>query len=155
MKYAYFYDTTYGRIGIAENDGAITNVFFGNTVVPREYEVKETPLLKRAAEQLEEYFNGMRKEFELPLAPEGTVFYKEVWAALCTIRYGETMSYGALASKLGRPNASRAVGTANRRNPISIFIPCHRVIGMSGKLTGYAGGLDMKEKLLRLEGALK
>jgi methylated-DNA-[protein]-cysteine S-methyltransferase len=107
-----------------------------------------------AASQLEEYFAGDRKEFTVPLAPNGTAFQLAVWTELTKIPYGSTVSYGEVARALGkRPVASRAVGLANGANPISIIVPCHRVIGSDGSLTGYGGGLDRKELLLRLEGA--
>ena len=152
MTRAWFYETNVGRIGIAENGTAITNVFFGRTVVPKVYELEETPLLREAGGQLVEYLAGARTVFDLPLAPEGTAFERTVWEALLTIPYGEVRSYGQIAAQIGRPAACRAVGRANGLNPISIFIPCHRVVGANGKLTGYAGGLDMKKKLLELEG---
>jgi len=152
MKKAYFYDFPLGRIGIAEEGGAVTNVFFGNTVKPVEFETEETRFLKRAAEQLFQYFAGERRVFDLPLAPEGTSFERAVWNALLAIPYGETRTYGQIAAALQKPKASRAVGRANGRNPISIFIPCHRVIGADGSLTGYAGGVEMKKALLLLEG---
>ena len=101
--------------------------------------------------QLRAYFAGELKDFDLPLAPQGTPFQQKVWAELCSISYGETISYGELARRVGNPNASRAVGLANGSNPIPIIIPCHRVIGANGKLTGYGGGLPIKEKLLALE----
>lgn len=101
--------------------------------------------------QLNAYFAGELREFDLPLAPAGTDWQRRVWAGLTTIPYGETASYGQLAEELGRPTASRAVGMANGRNPISIIVPCHRVIGADGTLTGYAGGLERKEFLLGLE----
>jgi methylated-DNA-[protein]-cysteine S-methyltransferase len=104
-----------------------------------------------AAAQLDAYFAGQLTEFDLPLAPAGTPFQRQVWAALQQIPYGTTVSYGELADKLGKPNASRAVGLANGRNPIAIVIPCHRVIGADGSLTGYGGGLDRKRFLLDLE----
>lgn len=104
-----------------------------------------------ATEQLQEYFDGTRQEFDLPLVLEGTEFQKRVWRALAKIPYGATISYGELARRIGRPDAARAVGAANGRNPISIVLPCHRVIGQSGKLTGYGGGLAVKEALLALE----
>lgn len=109
-------------------------------------------VLKRAVRQLREYFDGKRRSFELPLAPEGTPFQQEVWRALCEVPWGETRSYGDLAMAIGRPTATRAVGAANGRNPLPIVIPCHRVIGASGRLTGYAGGIHLKEGLLQLEG---
>ena len=104
--------------------------------------------------QLTEYFEGRRRAFELPLAPEGTPFQLRVWNALLDILYGETISYGELAARIGDRSASRAVGLANGSNPLPIVIPCHRVIGSNGKLTGYGGGLPIKERLLALEGAL-
>lgn len=151
MKKGYYYVTAIGRIGIAEEDGAITNVFFGHTVQPDAFEVMETALLQRAAAQLEEYLLGSRRAFDLPLAPQGTDFEQSVWQALTTIPYGETRSYGQIAAQLGRPTASRAVGRANGRNPISVFIPCHRVIGAKGDAVGYAGGVELKLRLLALE----
>ena len=152
MKYAYGYTTPLGTIQIAQESEAITNVFFGNTVAPKEYVVKQTPLLAQAGEQLAAYFAGTRREFDLPLAPEGTAFELLVWQALQTIPYGETRTYSSIAAQIGHPLAARAVGRANALNPISIFIPCHRVIGANGKLTGYAGGLEAKQFLLHLEG---
>jgi methylated-DNA-[protein]-cysteine S-methyltransferase len=104
-----------------------------------------------AAEQLTEYFAGRRTEFDLPLAPAGTQFQRRVWAGLQAIPYGQTWSYGQLATKIGQPTAVRAVGLANGRNPIALVIPCHRVIGADGSLTGYGGGLDRKRFLLNLE----
>lgn len=112
-------------------------------------------LLERAAAQLAEYFAGERRVFELALAPRGTGFQQLVWRALLAIPYGETRSYGELARALGRPAASRAVGTANAKNPLSIVVPCHRVVGASGELTGYAGGLPAKRWLLDHERAAR
>lgn len=106
---------------------------------------------REATEELRAYFAGDRFEFELPLAAKGTAFQQTVWQALRAIPYGTTSSYGAVAKTIGRPSASRAVGMANSRNPIGIVVPCHRVIGASGALTGYAGGLDRKQWLLALE----
>jgi methylated-DNA-[protein]-cysteine S-methyltransferase len=107
--------------------------------------------LKTTVSQLRSYFAGELEEFDLTLAPEGTPFQREVWRRLCEIPFGETISYGELARRIGNPQASRAVGLANGSNPIPIVIPCHRVIGSNGKLTGYGGGLPIKEKLLGLE----
>jgi methylated-DNA-[protein]-cysteine S-methyltransferase len=109
------------------------------------------PLLQEVMRQLSAYFAGKTETFDLPLAPEGTAFQLNVWRQLGEIPYGETISYGELARRIGNPNACRAVGLANGTNPIPIVIPCHRVIGSNGKLTGYGGGLDIKEKLLALE----
>jgi methylated-DNA-[protein]-cysteine S-methyltransferase len=112
-----------------------------------------TGVLGAAAAQLTEYFAGQRRAFDLPLAPRGTAFQRSVWGALLAIRHGETRSYGELAQGLDRPSASRAVGAANGRNPISIIVPCHRVVGSTGELTGYAGGLAAKRWLLDHERA--
>jgi methylated-DNA-[protein]-cysteine S-methyltransferase len=109
------------------------------------------PVVREVMRQLEAYFAGERLEFDLPLAPEGTEFQRRVWKALAEIPYGETRSYGELARSIGKPAAVRAVGAANGRNPIGIIVPCHRVIGSSGKLVGYGGGLPMKQMLLDLE----
>jgi methylated-DNA-[protein]-cysteine S-methyltransferase len=111
----------------------------------------DNPILERTREQLEQYFASERREFDVPLAPQGTAFQRQVWEELCRIPYGATLSYGEQAARLGRPNASRAVGAANGRNPIAILIPCHRVVSGLGRLTGYAGGLDAKQSLLELE----
>ncbi|RON85727.1 methylated-DNA--[protein]-cysteine S-methyltransferase [Pseudomonas fluorescens] len=110
------------------------------------------PVLRKTARQLEEYFSGSRNHFDLELDFVGTDFQKKVWAALLTIPFGETRTYSQIAEQIGNPTAVRAVGAANGRNPISIVAPCHRVIGASGKLTGFAGGLEAKEWLLVLEG---
>ncbi|MDD3317488.1 MAG: methylated-DNA--[protein]-cysteine S-methyltransferase [Methanosarcina sp.] len=113
--------------------------------------IKNKEFFKEAARQLEAYFSGKLEFFDLKLAPEGTDFQKLVWKALCEIPYGETRSYKEIAVSVGKPRAYRAVGLANNWNPVAIIIPCHRVIGSDGKLTGYASGLDIKEFLLRLE----
>lgn len=139
------YDVT-----IAEQDGKIVRVSLGGNGIP-EGENKQTRLLVQAAGQLDEYFTGKRKEFDLPLAAKGTLFQKKVWNALCTIPYGETRSYKDIAIQIGNAKACRAVGMANHNNPIGIIVPCHRVVGADGKLVGYAGGLDRKQLLLELE----
>ncbi|MEU8139145.1 methylated-DNA--[protein]-cysteine S-methyltransferase [Streptodolium elevatio] len=113
--------------------------------------VRDDAVFDEVTRQLEEYFGGERREFDLRLAPRGTDFQRRVWRELTTIPYGRTTSYGAMADALGSPTASRAVGAANGRNPISIIVPCHRVIASTGALTGYAGGLDKKQQLLALE----
>ena len=137
-----------GPITIAEQDSAITHVLFGECVEAGE----RTELLSEAERQLNEYFAGERRAFELPLRPEGTLFQKDVWNALTQIPCGETRTYAEIARAVGRDKAFRAVGMANHNNPISIIIPCHRVIGADGSMTGYGGGLDKKRFLLRLEG---
>ena len=113
-----------------------------------------TPLLLRAFAQLEEYLAGVRKKFDLPLAPAGTPFQRKVWDALLQIPYGQTRSYRQIAEAVNSPKGFRAVGMANNRNPIAVFIPCHRVIGADGSMVGYGGGLDIKKHLLRLEGCV-
>ena len=149
VKHVFSYDFPVGRIYIAESDGAITDL----VMRPIEDAVeKETPLLSKAAEMLREYFDGKRKSFEgLPLRAEGTAFQKKAWDALLTIPYGQTRSYKQQAEAIGNVKACRAVGAANGKNPISIFIPCHRVIGSNKSLVGYGGGLDVKKALLELE----
>ena len=146
-----------GRLMLEEEDGALVRVAFEREIPAGiEEQMEELPLqakevLEKAERQLDEYFAGERKVFNLPLAPKGTEFQKKVWAALCDIPYGETRSYGEIAAAVGNPKASRAVGMANHRNPISIIVPCHRVIGADGRLVGFGGGLWIKEKLLKLE----
>lgn len=169
MEYKCYLQTPIGVICIEENGSAVTSLY-----LDREYEEQcrfkknlrnadaaieqmcfltapETSLLQRAGIQLMEYFQGKRKEFSLPLAPRGTEFQKKVWKALCTIPYGQTRSYGGVAAQIGNPRACRAVGRANNKNPIMIFIPCHRVIGADGSLTGFGGGLEAKKYMLDLE----
>ena len=138
-----------GPILLEEEGGAVTGLRFCGQEVPAQGPV--SPVLAQAAAQLAEYFAGQRQSFTVPLAPRGTPFQQEVWRALCAIPYGQTHSYGQLATALGRPSAARAVGGACRRNPIWLMIPCHRVVGASGSLTGYAGGLERKKALLALE----
>jgi len=135
---------------ITADKNAVTGVYFGRDV-PEGFTKTETPLIKKAALQIEEYLIGKRKKFSLPLFMQGTEFQKDVWKALQSIPYGETRSYKDIAVQIGRPKAMRAVGLANNRNPISIIVPCHRVIGHDGKLVGYAGGLKLKQKLLDME----
>lgn len=120
--------------------------------MPADWQHQPSALTDRAARQLEEYFAGKRREFDLPLNPRGTPFQRRVWDALLRIPYGESRSYRQQTESLGNPKAIRAVGRANGANPIAVVIPCHRVIGADGSLTGYAGGLDMKARLLMLEG---
>ncbi|HET9653335.1 MAG TPA: methylated-DNA--[protein]-cysteine S-methyltransferase [Usitatibacter sp.] len=116
---------------------------------------EEAAPLVACGRQLEEYFAGMRRAFDLPLAPRGTPFQVRVWQEIARIPYGRTLSYAQLAERVGQPHAVRAVGAANGRNPLSIIVPCHRVVGSDGSLTGYAGGLERKLALLGLEGALQ
>lgn len=151
MKNVFFYDTLIGKIGIAEDGISVTNVYFEDETGAKGANLMETQLLKETAKQINEYFNGKRKCFDLPIKPSGTEFQQKVWTALLSIPYGETRSYKEIAIAVGNDKACRAVGMANNRNPISIIIPCHRVIGTNGKLVGYAGGLKVKDYLLNME----
>jgi len=155
VKHRVFKEMAIGRIGVQEEDGKITWVFLTETKIPdEEVDAIETPVICQAFQELEEYFAGTRKTFTVPLEPRGTPFRMRVWKELYKVKYGETMTYGELAKRVGSPNASRAVGGAMHNNPLSIFYPCHRVIGSNGSLTGFGGGVPMKEKLLKLEGVL-
>ena len=155
MKNVYYYNSYLGKIGIAEENNKITDVFFENDKLEGKYIINETDVLRQAALQLEEYFHGKRKTFSLDLAPEGTDFMKKVWKELSNIPYGQTVCYKDIAIAIGNEKACRAVGMANNRNPIPIFIPCHRVIGKNGALVGYSSGVDIKVKLLELESSYK
>ncbi|GHA68383.1 methylated-DNA--[protein]-cysteine S-methyltransferase [Cognatilysobacter bugurensis] len=151
------FDTPVGPLLIGACDDGICLIEFHESKhrVARgpEWRDGEHPLLDRLRTQLHEYFAGTRRVFDLPLAPRGTPFQREVWHALASIPYGQTVSYAQLASRVGRPAATRAVGAANGRNPLPIVLPCHRVIGANGRLTGFGGGLPTKHYLLQLEGA--
>jgi len=151
MINTFFCPTIIGQIGIAENGSAITHLYLPGDTIPPEANIVQTDLLSEAAGQLEAYFSGNLKEFDLPLAPSGTPFMLKVWKSLVEIPYAETRSYSEIAAAVGNPRACRAVGQANNRNPIPIIIPCHRVIGANGKLIGYGGGLHAKAYLLNLE----
>ncbi|MBR3910167.1 MAG: methylated-DNA--[Anaerotignum sp.] len=149
MEKIFFYETPVGKICIGEENGCITHVTW--TKIPKEYVLEETELIQSCKKQLEEYFAGKRKTFDLPLVPKGTEFQQKVWKALQEIPYGETRTYGEIAAAVGNPKGARAVGMANNKNPIGIIIPCHRVVGANGKLVGYAGGMEKKAFLLELE----
>ncbi len=139
-----------GLLTITEKDGCLERLEFGEKKVEgARWEM--TPLLKNTQRELNEYFEGQRSVFDLPLKPSGTPFQQAVWRALLKIPYGRTCTYGDIAEQVGHPGASRAVGMANHQNPIAIVIPCHRVVAATGRLTGYAGGLDKKEYLLSFE----
>ncbi len=153
-----YLDSPIGRLMLTSNGTALTGLFMepGRKKVPQPVEgwvedLSAAPLAATVV-QLREYFEGGRREFDLPLHFEGTLFQRRVWQELTEIPYGETWSYGQLARRIGNPSASRAVGLANGRNPISILVPCHRVIGADGSLTGYGGGLERKRWLLAHEG---
>lgn len=169
MRYGCYVDSPVGMLQIVEKDGALTHVLFcsrtglkpvteeGHEVLAKVsgkrefFKEKMTPLLKKTMKELEEYFEGKRKEFDLPLRPEGTPFQLKAWEGLRTIPYGETRTYKQMAEYAQSPKGYRAIGLANNKNPISIIVPCHRVIGSNGKLVGFGGGLDKKEWLLNLE----
>lgn len=151
MSFRIFRDFPFGRFGVEEKEGAVTHLYLNPAGAVLPAEERETPLLAEAMRQLAEYFAGERREFELPLAPEGTPFMRRVWAELVKVPYGAIATYGEIAERIGNPGGSRAVGLANNRNPIAIIILCHRIIGSSGKLVGYAGGVELKERLLALE----
>lgn len=151
----WYINSLLGTLCLEEEEDALCGLHFCPDGVPDleplPRRVVQTPLLQEAEEQLTEYFAGIRREFDLPLAPKGTPFQQAVWAQLLQIPYGETRTYGQLAAALGKPGAGRAVGSACHCNPLAILIPCHRVLGANGSLTGYSGGLDVKEYLLELE----
>ena len=153
MIYTYI-PSPVGRLFLAKDNKGLRKVAYAAHVsqaeIPVEWERKDQAFGEERR-QFAEYFAGKRKKFELPLAPEATPFQKKVLRALQSIPFGQTRSYGQIARAIGQPKAARAVGMANNRNPISIIIPCHRVIGANGKLVGYGGGLKNKEKLLTLE----
>ncbi len=145
-----------GKLKLVASDSGLLAILWENDN-PRRVRLSELvertdhPILLRAEKQLEEYFAGDRDCFTIPLDMRGTNFQKQVWKALLGIPFGQTSTYGQLANQLGNPRATRAVGAANGRNPLAILVPCHRVVGFSGKLTGFAGGLDAKAHLLKLE----
>ena len=147
----YMEKTPVGVLSLAEENGKIAAIDFGRTKFAGA-EVKTTPVLKQAVKELEEYFAGKRQKFEVPFAMQGTEWQKKVWRALCKIPYGEVRSYKDIAEAAGNPKACRAVGGANHKNNIPIIIPCHRVIGADGAMVGFGGGIDVKEKLLQIEG---
>lgn len=144
-------DSPVGKLRLVAEDGFLTELRFGGEPAVVEGDTENTLLLDETERQLNEYFSGERKAFDLKLKMKGTEFQLKDWEALKGIPYGETVTYGEIARRIGSPKASRAVGMANHNNPISIIVPCHRVIGKNGKLTGYGGGMDVKRQLLELE----
>ena len=147
-KISYIYDTEIGKIEITEESEIIIGINFN---VDTNIKKQETKLIRNTYLQIKEYLEGKREEFDIPIKLNGTEFQKKVWRELLEIPYGETRSYKQIAEKIGNPKACRAVGMANHNNPIAIIVPCHRVIGTNDKLVGYAGGIDIKQKLLNLE----
>lgn len=152
------YDSPVGPLLVAADDAALVAIEFPSSRHPvargGDWVEGDNAVLARTRRQLGEYFAGKRTTFDLPLGPRGTEFQRGVWRTLASIPYGETVSYAQLASRIGKPSAMRAVGAANGRNPLPIVLPCHRVIGADGSLTGFGGGLPTKQFLLELEGAL-
>lgn len=147
----YMFDTPLGHMALGEEDHAIIRLFLPTCPTPR-IMPHATPLMLEGEKQILEYFAGQRRKFDLPLNPQGTPFQKGVWAALRDIPFGQTRTYRDIAQAVDCPKGFRAVGMANHCNPIPILIPCHRVVGANGSLTGYAGGLELKQALLALEG---
>ncbi len=146
-QYIDYLDSPLGPVEISASDTGVESVYFAES----QQEISPNQITEQCKQQLIEYFYGKRKEFQLPLTPKGTNFQRQVWKKLAGIPYGETKSYSDIAVQLNNPKAVRAVGAANGKNPISIIVPCHRVIGSNGTLTGYAGGLKRKSWLLNLE----
>lgn len=154
--YYSIFSSPYGEIALTANERGLTALAFQSgsaAIALPEHATKNESLFTEVHQQLNEYFSGDRTNFDLALSPQGTPFQQKVWQALTTIKQGETKSYAWLAEKINNKKAVRAVGTANGANPIALIIPCHRVIGSNGKLTGYAGGLALKAKLLMHEKA--
>jgi len=156
MRYYDLYESPQGQILIAANDAGIAGVYFSGQKYFPQNEAEwsrdgKNALLRQAKRELTEYFAGTRKRFEVALDPSGTPFQKAVWRAISGVAYGETISYGELARRAGAAGRARAVGAATGRNPVGIIVPCHRIVGADGSLTGYAGGLARKRALLALE----
>ncbi len=153
LKHIFYYQTSLGEIGISANQEGITGIFLmrGRPLDTEDCRKEETPVIRQAAQEITEYLEKKRTRFTIPLSLQGTEFQKRVWNALQEIPYGETRSYKQIAEAIQQPNAYRAVGMANNKNPVLIIIPCHRVIGAQGKLVGYAAGVDVKQYLLKLE----
>ncbi|CAH0528737.1 methylated-DNA--[protein]-cysteine S-methyltransferase [Vibrio hippocampi] len=154
MKYYTTMESPLGTVTIQTTDIGLTGIWFENhTTMPSELgeHNQQHEVLRLAKQQLQAYFAGQLTQFDLPLAATGTAFQQQVWQALTEIEFGESLSYQQLANRIGNPKAVRAVGAANGKNPISIVVPCHRVIGANGSLTGYAGGIEVKKQLLKLE----
>jgi methylated-DNA-[protein]-cysteine S-methyltransferase len=152
METIHYYQSPIGCLELTADDKALKSLgFLNKTACESESKTVSNAVIQQTCKQLDEYFAGKRKVFELPLCPEGTPFQQKVWEALLQIPYGETISYAQLAQSIDNPKACRAVGSANGKNPIAIIIPCHRVINAGGKLGGYSYGLEIKKRLLDLE----
>lgn len=158
MKFYTYYQSPLGTLTIQASDDGILGAWFEQQTTQPEnlgIEDEQHPILRQAISEYKAYFTGELTEFSVPLAAEGTAFQQQVWRALTEIPYGKTFCYQDLADNIANPKAVRAVGMANGKNPISIIVPCHRVIGKNGALTGYAGGVGIKAALLKLEAAIK
>jgi len=160
MHYFDFYESPMGRMLIVATDQGLSGLYFADQKYYREVE-RDWPrgvhhkIVRETARELKEYFAGTRKEFDVPLAAEGTPFQTSIWRAICSVKYGQSITYLELARRAGHPEAVRAAGTATGRNPITIIVPCHRIVGSDGSLTGYAGGLQRKRALQELEGGAR
>lgn len=154
MKHYCYYQSPIGKLLLIGEEGVLEELHFPNTLaqrpIPDDWHYDEQ-CFQPAVQQLGEYFAGRRQQFDLPLAPKGTAFQQSVWQELRKIPFGQTAGYGEIAERIGKPKACRAVGMANAKNPLPIIVPCHRVIGKNGTLTGFGGGLELKQRLLDLE----
>ena len=150
-RFFYRVSTEMGQFGLVASETELTHLFFDGETPRFDTTEQATPLLRQAAAELQQSLSGKRQQFTVPLDTAGTEFFRRAWQALIAIPYGETRSYQQIAAMVGNAKACRAVGLANNRNPLPIFIPCHRVIGANQKLTGYRGGLPLKQTLLELE----
>jgi methylated-DNA-[protein]-cysteine S-methyltransferase len=160
MHYYDLYESPHGRMLLVANDEGLSGVYFDGQkylpkVDPEWRRDARHALLRQAKRELAEYFGGERERFETALAPEGTPFQRSVWKAISKVGFGKTITYAELARRAGYPGSARAAGAATGRNPISIIVPCHRIVGSDGSLTGYAGGLDRKRALLALESGIQ
>jgi methylated-DNA-[protein]-cysteine S-methyltransferase len=156
MHYYTFYESPFGKMLLLSSTEALVGLYFvGQKYYPRTDKTRQEngdiPPLRQTARELDEYFANRRVHFEVPLAPYGTTYQHAIWKAIATVPHGQTISYSELARRAGYPESPRAAGTATGQNPIGIIVPCHRIIGANGSLTGYAGGLDKKRALLALE----
>lgn len=154
MKHYCYYDSPIGKLLLVGADALLEELHFPSELsqreIPDDWQCDEH-FFQQALQQLGEYFAGRRQQFDLPIAPQGTIFQQSVWEELRKIPFGQTASYGEIAERIGNPKACRAVGLANAKNPLPIIVPCHRVIGKNGTLTGFGGGLELKQQLLDLE----
>ena len=159
MRYYDYFDSPQGRMLLVASDAGLSGVYFARQkYFPKKEKAwsrsARHALLQQTKRELKEYFAGKRKRFEVALDPQGTVFQRGIWKAISKVGFGRTLTYGELARRAGHPGSARAAGAATGRNPIGIIVPCHRIMGSDGSLTGYAGGLNRKRELLEMEGVL-